>query len=89
MKVVGVTVHMVDEGVDTGPVLLQRAVDLPSARTPEEVRTTLRPVEHALLCEAVRRFARGEVVRDGTHERRWLVGQAPLPPAGQQSIDVP
>ncbi len=37
VKVFGVTVHFVDAGVDTGPVILQRAVELPGAATPEEV----------------------------------------------------
>ena len=37
VKVFGVTVHFVDAGVDTGPVILQRAVELPDAREPEEV----------------------------------------------------
>src|SRR5262249_50199517 len=37
VKVFGVTVHFVDEGVDSGPVILQRAVALPDAREPEEV----------------------------------------------------
>ncbi len=34
VKVFGVTVHFVDEGVDTGPVILQRAIELPDARRP-------------------------------------------------------
>ncbi len=76
VKVFGVTVHLVDEGVDTGPILAQRAVELPSARLPAEVRTTLRPLEHALLCDVVRRFARGDVRPDAGHPRRWLVGPA-------------
>jgi len=76
VKVFGVTVHLVDEGVDTGPILAQRAVELPSARSPAEVRTTLRPLEHALLCDVVRRFARGAVRPDPGHPRRWLVGPA-------------
>jgi phosphoribosylglycinamide formyltransferase 1 len=59
VKVFGVTVHFVDEGVDTGAVILQRAVELPDAREPEEVLAALRPLEHALLAEAVRLFARG------------------------------
>ena len=54
VKVFGVTVHFVDAGVDTGPVILQRAVELPDAREPEEVLAALRPLEHALLPEAVR-----------------------------------
>src|SRR5262249_16251488 len=42
VKVFGVTVHFVDEGVDSGPVILQRAVALPDAREPEEVLAALR-----------------------------------------------
>src|SRR5207245_2260751 len=37
VKVFGVTVHFVDAGVDTGPAILQGAVELPDASTPEEV----------------------------------------------------
>src|SRR4029077_13029208 len=59
----GVTVHFVDEGVDTGPVVLQQAVALPGATDPAEVLAALRPLEHSLLPEAVRLFARGELVR--------------------------
>jgi phosphoribosylglycinamide formyltransferase-1 len=70
----GVTVHLVDEGIDTGPILLQEAVALPEARTPEEVHGALRPLEHRLLCAAVRAFAAGEVRPDPAHPRRWLVG---------------
>jgi phosphoribosylglycinamide formyltransferase-1 len=70
VKVFGVTVHFVDAGVDSGPVILQRAVELPQAREPEEVRAALRPLEHALLSEAVRRFARGELKADPENPRR-------------------
>src|SRR5436305_7500969 len=57
VKVFGVTVHFVDTGVDSGPVILQRAVDLPAAREPEEVLAALRPLEHELLPQAVRLIA--------------------------------
>lgn len=70
VKVFGVTVHFVDDGVDTGPVILQRAVELPEASAPDEVLAALRPLEHALLPEAVRLFARGAVRLDPTHPRR-------------------
>jgi phosphoribosylglycinamide formyltransferase-1 len=73
VKVFGVTVHFVDEGVDTGPIILQRAVDLPLATTADEVREALRPVEHDLLCEAVGLIARGAVLLDPAHPRRVLV----------------
>jgi phosphoribosylglycinamide formyltransferase-1 len=73
VKVFGVTVHFVDAGVDSGPVILQRAVELPGARTPEEVLAGLRPLEHALLPEAVRLFARGALRPDPEHPRRILI----------------
>jgi phosphoribosylglycinamide formyltransferase-1 len=73
VKVFGVTVHFVDEGVDTGPIILQRAVELPLATEAEEVREALRPVEHDLLCEAVGLIARGAVRLDPGHPRRVLV----------------
>lgn len=70
VKVFGVTVHFVDEGCDTGPVILQRAVELPDARDPGEVLAALRPLEHSLLPEAVRLFARGALRADPANERR-------------------
>lgn len=73
----GVTVHLVDEGVDTGPLLLQEAMRLPGARTPDEVHDALRPVEHRLLCAAVHAFAVGSVREDPDHPRRWLVDPPP------------
>ena len=54
VKVFGVTVHFVDEGVDTGRIIAQRAVELPDATEPGAVREALRPIEHELLCDAVR-----------------------------------
>jgi len=73
VKVFGVTVHFVDEGVDTGRIILQRAVELPLATGADEVRAALRPVEHDLLCEAVALIARDAVRPDPDHPRRVLV----------------
>lgn len=53
----GVTVHYVDAGIDTGPVILQEAVELPGAEDPAAVLAALRPLEHKLLPEAVRLLA--------------------------------
>jgi phosphoribosylglycinamide formyltransferase-1 len=75
VKVFGVTVHFVDEGVDTGPVILQRAVELPEASEAAHVRDALRPLEHELLCEAVALIARGAVRTDPDHPRRVLVAR--------------
>ena len=63
VRVTGVTVHFVDEGVDTGPIILQRAIDIDPSMSAEEVHERLRPVEHALLPEAVRLFAAGRLSR--------------------------
>ena len=57
----GVTVHLVDEGVDTGPVLLQQAVPIVPGSTAAEVRASLASVEHDLLCRAVARLAADRV----------------------------
>ena len=65
VKVFGVTVHFVDEGVDTGPIIAQRALELPDATDAAAVRDALRPLEHDLLCDVVRLIARGAVVLEG------------------------
>jgi phosphoribosylglycinamide formyltransferase-1 len=72
VKVFGVTVHMVDAGVDSGPVILQRAVELPDADDPAEVLEVLRPLEHELLPQAVRLFARGALRPDPENHRRII-----------------
>jgi phosphoribosylglycinamide formyltransferase-1 len=72
VKVFGVTVHFVDEGIDTGPVIAQRAIHLPTATDPAAVREALRPLEHDLLCEAIAGIARGTVRADPGHPRRIL-----------------
>jgi phosphoribosylglycinamide formyltransferase-1 len=76
VKVFGVTVHFVDAGIDSGPVILQRAVELPDARDADEVLAALRPLEHAMLPEAVRLIARGAVRADSVNPRRTLVDPA-------------
>ncbi|MGB2712486.1 MAG: phosphoribosylglycinamide formyltransferase, partial [Conexibacter sp.] len=74
VRVFGVTVHFVDEGVDTGPIILQRAVELPHAREPEDVLERLHAIEHQLLPEAIRLIAAGAVRIDPDDPRRVLLG---------------
>jgi len=69
VKVSGVTVHFVDEGVDTGPVVLQEAFELPYARGVEDVERLTHQVEHRLLPRAVRLIAAGAVSRDPSNSR--------------------
>jgi phosphoribosylglycinamide formyltransferase-1 len=73
VKVVGVTVHFVDAGVDSGAVISQQAIELPDAREPNDVLQALRPLEHALLPEAVRLFARGALSVDPKNPRRIIL----------------
>ncbi len=77
VKVFGVTVHFVDEGIDSGPIILQQAIELPEATDPAAVREALRPIEHELLTGAVRLIASGTVRPDPSHPRRVLVGGTP------------
>ncbi len=76
VQVFGVTVHFIDDGVDSGPVILQRAIELPQARAPQEVLESLRPIEHALLAEAVRLFARGALKADRIDPRPLTADRA-------------
>ncbi len=60
-KVSGCTVHFVDESVDAGPVILQKAVPVLEGDTPETLASRVREQEHTLLPLAVRLFAEGRL----------------------------
>jgi phosphoribosylglycinamide formyltransferase 1 len=70
VKVTGVTVHFVDEGVDSGPIILQRAVAVPPDGDREALEREIHAVEHALLPEAIRLIAAGRVHVDESQPRR-------------------
>jgi len=74
VRVTGVTVHFVDEGIDSGPILLQEAIELPYAADIADAEQRIHAVEHRLLPEAIRMIARGGLgERDaGTGERRRI-----------------
>lgn len=57
VQVTGVTVFYIDEGVDTGRVLLQREVEVPASRDRAELFASIQAVEHELLPEAIRALA--------------------------------
>ena len=73
VRVTGVTVHFVDEGVDTGPIILQEATELPYAADIAAVETRLHEIEHRLLPQAIRLIARGAVRIDPANPRRVLI----------------
>ena len=60
----GVTVHFVDEGVDSGPVILQRTVPVPPDRDREALEEVIHATEHELYPEAIRMIAADRVSID-------------------------
>ena len=60
----GVTVHFVDEGVDTGPPIVQREVPVPPGRERAQLEKAVHAVEHELYPEAIRMIAAGRVSID-------------------------
>lgn len=69
VQVMGVTVHFVDEGVDSGPVILQESFELPYARDIEAIEEHVHQIEHRLLPRAVSLIAAGAVSIDSDNPR--------------------
>ena len=66
MKVVGATVHFVDEGTDTGPIILQKAVEVEQGDTPEVLqRRVMEQAEWRILPRAIDLIANGKVKVEG------------------------
>ena len=61
VKITGVTVHFVDEGTDTGPIILQRAVPVLDDDTPEILAQRVLREEHKIYPEAIKLFAQGRL----------------------------
>ena len=68
-KVTGVTVHFVDEGMDSGPIIMQRAVPVAASRDWDETEREIHAAEHELLPESIRLIAAGRVRLDETNPR--------------------
>jgi phosphoribosylglycinamide formyltransferase-1 len=73
VDVTGVSVHFVDEGVDTGPVILQREVPVPADRDRAALEEAIHAVEHELYPEAIRMIARGRARIDASDPRVVVV----------------
>jgi len=67
VKVTGATVHLVDEEVDHGPIVLQEAVAIAPDDDELSLHERIKAVEHRLYPEAIRAFARGEIRVEGRH----------------------
>ena len=68
-KLTGVTVHFVDEGTDTGPIILQRAVEVKDEDTVDTLKKRVLEVEHKLLPEAIRLYCENRLFIDGRKVR--------------------
>jgi len=75
VRVTGVTVHFVDEGVDTGPILLQQPIELTYTRPVTEVEAEIHQVEHELLPRAIELIAAGAVSFDPGEPRRVRIAE--------------
>ena len=74
VRVMGVTVHFVDEDVDSGPIILQEAFDpVPYSRDIAAVERRVHEIEHRLLPRAVGLIAAGRVHADPANPRAVIV----------------
>jgi phosphoribosylglycinamide formyltransferase-1 len=73
VRVTGVTIHFVDEGVDSGPIILQQAFDLPYSAELESIEESVHAIEHELLPRAIRLLASGAARIDPNNPRRVLI----------------
>jgi len=75
VETTGVSVHFVDEGVDTGPVIAQRRVPVPRSRNREELEAAVHAVEHQLYPEAIRMIVGGRVRIDADDARAVVIDE--------------
>jgi phosphoribosylglycinamide formyltransferase 1 len=69
VRVTGVTVHLVDEGTDTGPIVLQEAVEVDPGDDWDSLESRIHEVEHRLLPRALRALLDGRIVAEGRRVR--------------------
>ncbi|NMA95419.1 MAG: phosphoribosylglycinamide formyltransferase [Clostridiales bacterium] len=65
VKITGVTVHFVDEGADTGPIILQKAVDVKDYDNADSLAERVLNIEHEILPKAVALFVEDRLLVDG------------------------
>ncbi|CAM4423525.1 phosphoribosylglycinamide formyltransferase-1 [Paenibacillus endophyticus] len=69
VKLTGVTVHYVDGGMDSGPIIAQRVVEVADEDTEDSLAVRIHAAEQALLPGVIQRIAQGRVTLDGRHVR--------------------
>jgi phosphoribosylglycinamide formyltransferase 1 len=75
VRVTGVTVHFVDEGTDTGPVILQRAVEVPGNWGREELEDAIHAIEHEIFPQAIGMISEGRVRIAADNPRQVIIDQ--------------
>jgi phosphoribosylglycinamide formyltransferase 1 len=75
VETTGVTVHFVDEGIDTGPPIVQREVRVPADRDRAQLEAAIHAVEHELYPEAIRMIAGGRARIDANDPRVVLTDE--------------
>lgn len=61
VKVTGVTIHYVDDGMDTGDIIAQEALDISKLKTREEIETKIHNIEHRLYPKTLARIIKEEL----------------------------
>jgi len=69
VKISGCTVHFVDEGMDTGPIIIQAAVPLLQDDTEETLSERILKLEHEIYPEAIKLFSEGRIDVEGRRVR--------------------
>ena len=86
VKISGCTVHFVDEGMDTGPVIIQAAVPLNNDDTEESLSERILKFEHRIYPEAIRLFSEGRLKVVG---RKVLIDGPGIDEAGMTNPPIP
>ncbi len=82
VKVTGVTVHFVDEKMDHGPAILQKALKVEEDDTPESLEEKIHKIEHRLYPQAISLYAQGRLRLEGRKVKILPLKEGSLNPAG-------
>ena len=69
VKITGCTLHFVDEGADTGPIILQKAVEVDEEETPETLKAKVQRAEQEIIVEGLNLFSQGKLQVEGNKVR--------------------
>jgi phosphoribosylglycinamide formyltransferase-1 len=88
-RLAGCTVHFVDEGTDTGPVIVQAAVPVLASDTEQSLAARILAQEHRIYPQAVRWFAQGRLSLEGRRVRVDGLVEAPQASLSSPPLDAP